>query len=144
LQDKTTLTLLFIVFIGGILRFYKLDWGEGLFFHPDEYHIVAAVERLNFPTHLNPEFFSYGSLTVYLIYLTKIFFNIHTTSFLVGRYLSATFSTLSLILIYKVSKKLFKDINLSLVVTFVAAITPGIIQQAHFTTPETFLTFWLL
>ena len=68
--------LLLIVFIGALLRFFKLDWGNGYFFHPDEYHLAAAVSRLSFPEQLNPGLFSYGSLSVYLIYFTKLIFNL--------------------------------------------------------------------
>ena len=64
--------LLGILFLGAVLRFYKLDWGEGNFFHPDEYHIAGAVSRLSFPSQMNPHLFTYGSFTVYLIYFTRL------------------------------------------------------------------------
>ena len=69
---KIKLAVIVILLLGGFLRFYKLDWGQGFFFHPDEYHIAIATDRLEFPTNLNPELFSYGSFTVYLIYFSKL------------------------------------------------------------------------
>jgi 4-amino-4-deoxy-L-arabinose transferase-like glycosyltransferase len=116
--------LLLIIFLGGFLRFYKLDWGQEFFFHPDEYHIGFAVNRLNFPENMNPELFSYGSFIVYLIYF------------------SALFSTATLISVYYICRQIFAQ-KYALLATFITAITPGLIQQAHFATPESILTFWL-
>jgi 4-amino-4-deoxy-L-arabinose transferase-like glycosyltransferase len=136
--------IVFILLVGAFLRFYKLDWGEGYFFHPDEYHITIAVNRLSFPTNLNPELYSYGSFTVYLIYFTKIIFNLKSSTFLIGRFYSALFSTLSILAIYKLSKELFKNTYFQISVAILISITPGLIQQAHFATPESTLTFWLI
>jgi hypothetical protein len=140
--NPTSFWLLLIIFLGGFFRFYKLDWGEGYFFHPDEYHIVAAVNRLNFPIQMNPKLFSYGSFIVYLNYFTKTIFG-NANPFLIGRFYSAFFSTLTIYLIYFISTKLFKERLPALIAALLAAITPGLIQQAHFATPESTLTFWL-
>lgn len=133
--------LILIVLWGGFLRFFKLNWGEGYFFHPDEYHIVGAVDRLHFPDRMDPQLFSYGSFSVYLIYFTRLL--IGGNSFLIGRFYSAFFSTLTLVVVYLITRKLFKKNLYQLLATLVVAVTPGIIQQAHFTTPESILTFWL-
>lgn len=140
------LPLIIIVLIGGFLRFYKLDWGSGYFFHPDEYHIAAAVDRLSFPSQMNPELFSYGSFTVYLIYFTKAIltsiFSHFSLAILIGRFYSALFSTLAIILIYLISRRLF-TVRCSLFTAMLYAALPGSIQQAHFATPESGLTFFL-
>lgn len=141
--------LLLIIFIGAFLRFYKLDWGQGLFTHPDEYHIVISVNQLSFPTQLNPHFFSYGTVTIYLIYFTEQFLNftlshLHTpNTFLLGRFFSALFSTLTLLLVYRISRS-FSDRRFAIVATGLAALAPGLIQQAHFATPESALIFFIL
>lgn len=138
-----------IVLIGGFLRFYKINWGDGYFFHPDEYHIVNSVNQLSLPNQMNPNFFSYGSFTIYLIYFTKLillklgFPANYSLVFFIGRFYSALFSTLSLVAIFFLTKRLIKKISISLLVTFLTAFTPGLIQQAHFATPESSLTFWL-
>jgi len=139
---KTKIALVAIILLGGLLRFYKLDWGEGHFFHPDEYHIAAAVDRLSFPFQMNPDLFSYGSLTVYLVYFTKMFLGA-TLPILIGRFYSALFSTLTILIVFLISKKLFKKRAYAYLAAFLTAITPGLIQQAHFATPESNLTFWL-
>src|SRR4030042_5306590 len=153
LRPKTGLVkflpILLIIFVGGFFRFYKLNWGENFFFHPDEYHIAAAVDRLSFPTNLNPELFSYGSLTIYLIYFSRLFLSLFNPSFenlspfLLGRFFSALFSTLTIINVYLISKRLFKNEKIILISTFLTSLIPGSIQQAHFATPESTLSFFL-
>ena len=136
--------LLLIILISGFFRFFKLDWGQGYFFHPDEYHLAAAVERLSFPRQMNPELFSYGSLTVYLIYFTKLLLAAigHTLpAIIIGRFYAALFSTLTIILVYLIARRLFP--KQALLAAALSATLPGLIQQAHFATPESNLTFWL-
>ncbi|HLE49247.1 MAG TPA: phospholipid carrier-dependent glycosyltransferase [Patescibacteria group bacterium] len=141
--------LIAIILLGGFLRFYKLNWGQGYYFHPDEYHIVIAVSRLS-SQNLNPQLFSYGSFIVYLIYATQKILVLtlphlsQISPFIIGRFYSALFSTLTIPIVYLVSKKLFKKKMLALATAFVMATIPGAIQQAHFLTPESTLTFFLL
>ncbi len=149
---KTYLILLAIILIGGFFRFYKLDWGSGLFTHPDEYHIVGAVDQLSFPTQMNPHFFNYGTVVIYLIYFTKIGLNFLLTitnyplilnTFLIGRFYSALFSTITIWLVYKICCLLFEK-KWALLAAFLTALTPGLIQQAHFATPESLLTCFIM
>lgn len=147
--DKPLFLLILITTIGAFLRFYKLDWGNGIFTHPDEYHIIASVNQLFFPNQMHPHFFSYGTFTIYLIYLIKqilLYLGYHIQDiniFLIGRFCSAIFSTLTIIIIYKISR-FFMNQRFSLVSSLLAALTPGLIQQAHFTTPESNLIFFML
>jgi hypothetical protein len=147
--SKRGLILLLILFLGGFFRFCKLDWGGGYFFHPDEYHIAAAVERLSFPKHLNPQLFSYGSVIVYLIYFTRLFFSLISAQFLklnpilLGRFYAALFSTLTIIFWYLITRLLIKDKSLAYLTALLVATTPGLIQQAHFATPESVLIFFI-
>lgn len=144
-RHKTILLVSSIIVFGAFLRFYKLDWANGLFTHPDEYHIVASVNQLSFPNQMHPHFFSYGTVTIYLIYFTKeflTFFNSHYSSFLIGRFYSALFSTLTIFIVYKISRTFLRK-EFSFLAAFLTAITPGLIQQAHFATPESVQTFFL-
>lgn len=148
LKNKILLLLTFITVIGATLRFYKLDWGNGLFTHPDEYHIANSVNQLSFPNQMHPHFFSYGTTTIYLIYFTKFFLSIINdkwsmiNAFLIGRFYSAFFSTCTILIVYKISRLFLKQ-NWSLLTSFLVALTPGLIQQAHFATPESNLIFFL-
>ena len=153
---NSKIILIIILIIGAFLRFYKLDWGEGLFAHPDEYHIVASVNQLSFPHQMNPHFFNYGTVVIYLIYFTKIALEFVSSSlnfhpsvinsflnpFLIGRFYSAFFSTLTIIVVYKICC-LILERKWALIASFLVALTPGLIQQAHFATPESLLTFFI-
>ncbi len=149
---KLKICLLLIICIGAFFRFYKLDWGNGLFTHPDEYHIVGSVDQLSFPNQMNPHFFSYGTVIIYTIYFTKeliLFINSHNSLFLIpnslfliGRFYSAFFSTFTILIMYYISR-FFLNKHFSLLPTFLVAITPGLIQQAHFATPESILIFFV-
>ena len=68
--NKTNLLLLVLIFIGALLRLYNLNWGAPFYFHPDERNIAAAISQLRFPEQMNPHFFAYGSLPIYVIYFT--------------------------------------------------------------------------
>jgi hypothetical protein len=150
---KKNIYIVIILLIGALLRFYKLDWGQGLFTHPDEYHIVGSVGQLSFPGQMNPHFFSYGTVTIYLIYFTQELFShlfsifnlqlLIPNSFLVGRFYSALFSTLTVLVVYRICNVIFSKKMFSLTAAFLVAITPGLIQQAHFATPESTLIFFI-
>ncbi|MCA9391878.1 glycosyltransferase family 39 protein [candidate division WWE3 bacterium] len=147
--------LLFILLIGAFLRFYKFNWGDGFFFHPDERNIAFGISNLNLEKgQFNPEFWAYGSLPIYIIYLiawvadklpiiktTLLDFN---TYILIGRLISALASTLIIFLIYKlVLRILHKNARrekFALLAALLVAFLPGMIQFAHFMTFETFLT----
>lgn len=151
---NTGLILVIIIILGAYFRFYKLDWGNGLFTHPDEYHIAAAASQLSFPDQMNPHFFSYGTVTIYLIYFTKLLFesiippilnlkSLILNPFLIGRFYSALFSTLTILLVHQISKMVLNT-RYALLAAALTALTAGLIQQAHFATPESNLTFFLL
>ncbi len=144
---KYKIAIILIIALGAFLRFHKLNWGDSLFTHPDEYHIVSSVNQLSFPNQLNPHFFNYGTVTIYLIYFTKLLITsvlqTDINVFLLSRFLSALFSTLTLIFIYQISRKIL-DTRYSLLATCLAATTPGLIQQAHFATPESIMIFFML
>jgi len=144
--------LLTIILLGAVFRFYKLDWGSGYFFHPDENLIATSVWQLSFPSQMNPHLFTYGTVTIYPIYFTRLFISTIASLFslepnlhplLIGRFYSALLSTLTILVVYLVVKQ-FLGKNWALISAFLVATTAGLIQQAHFATPETSITFFLL
>lgn len=157
MKKSQFLIIIFILSVGFSLRFYKLDWGEGIFSHPDEYHIVASVAQLSFPHQMHPHFFSYGTVTIYLIYFTQelikffssslqldsVLQNLILNSFIIGRFYSALFSTFTIFIIYKICAIFFTKRVFALIAAFLVAITPGLIQQAHFATPESTQIFFM-
>ncbi len=117
LFKSQTLVLVGLVAIGAYLRFTKLDWGEGWFFHPDERNIAGSVSQLNFPTQMNPHFYSYGTFPTYTYYFLTLLFSktgkfggdLFTRSILIGRGLSATASLLSIYLVWLIGSWLMID-----------------------------------
>jgi hypothetical protein len=182
-----------LMVIGGVLRFYNLMWGDGMFFHPDENNMAGSIAQMTPDKNLNPNFFAYGQFPLYLAYFSaqlQLFFSSllptfnptegaiyafklpDTTSILKPvpysmaifwlRFWSATFSTLTIGLVYNVIKLLIvkkehhsniKNIvqhftyNFAnpLIFPFTGALfvtfMPGLIQSAHFGTTEALLTF---
>src|SRR5574341_1278619 len=63
--------LLVIVAFAAVVRLAHINWDQGHFYHPDERAVASAVLRLSFkPMQLNPQFFAYGSLPIYLTKIT--------------------------------------------------------------------------
>jgi len=112
----TPLFLFILITVAGILRFYNLNWDLGNYFHPDERNIANAVSQISFFSQLNPHFFAYGGFTIYLYRLTGDFLvfitkNVSWTSNwgnidIIGRFFSALFSTLTIIPLYFLAKKI--------------------------------------
>ncbi|OGE37082.1 hypothetical protein A3E45_02200 [Candidatus Daviesbacteria bacterium RIFCSPHIGHO2_12_FULL_43_11] len=140
--------LFLITLIGGFFRFYNLNWDNFHYFHPDERNIAMAVSKIRFFSHLNPEFFAYGGLTVYLYRtLAEITAAVtHNTTWLsdwghislIGRFASAFFSTLTIPAIFFLGKKLFTT-GVGLLSALFFALTVSSIQSAHFSTTESIL-----
>lgn len=114
-------------------RFFCLNWGQGLFFHPDENNMATALSQLSFQ-NFNPHFFAYGQFPLYLGFFTLKIFGIANTfanSIYILRFYSAIFSLLSLFFLYQIYP--------SLLFVLLLIFTPGLIQLAHFGTTESLL-----
>ena len=146
--------LLFTVLIlGAILRFTNINWDSFLAFHPDERNIAWAVTRIHFFDQLNPQFFAYGGLPIYLyralgeavVFITKdpSWLTEWGKIAVIGRFVSALLSSISVLLIYQVATMYFSK-RTGLLSAFLLAFSPWAIQQAHFATTETMLVFFLL
>lgn len=142
-----------ILVMGAIFRFYNPNWDMGGYFHPDERNIAASVSRIKFFSQMNPGFFAYGSLPIYLYRATGDILN-HSSKEsdwvydwakinIIGRIWSAVFSSLTLIVIYKLTRKIF-DKKIALVALFLTAFTPFLIQTAHFAVTESMLAFYIV
>lgn len=148
-----------IVFIGIALRFYNFNWGDGFFFHPDERNIAFGVSNLNLDKgQLNPKFWAYGSLPIYVIYIIAWLIDkiplvaaspLNFDSYiLIGRLISALVSTAIIPFTYLIITRILKKKSFGVQVGLIGALwvtfLPGMIQFAHFMTFETFLTLQYL
>jgi 4-amino-4-deoxy-L-arabinose transferase-like glycosyltransferase len=144
------LWLIILTLVGAFLRFYNINWDKGLTFHPDERNIDAAVSRISFFDQLNPEFFAYGGLPIYLYravgeivyFITKDHSWLHSWGKIniIGRSFSALFSTLSIPAAYFLAKKLFNK-RVAILSAFFTTFTVAFIQTAHYGITESFLAF---
>lgn len=152
-RNRNVLLLIIIIVLGGILRFTNLNWDSYLAFHPDERNIAWAVTRIHFFDQMNPKFFAYGGLPIYLYraIAEAVAFIAKDASWLaewgkiavLGRYISAILSTISLYLSYRVGTLFFSP-AVGLLTALLLAFSPWAIREAHFATTETSLVFFLL
>jgi len=155
--------LIGVLFIGFLLRFYNLNWDKGYHFHPDERMITIVADKIRLPENdkewseiltsessLNPKFFAYGSLPIYLLRIVgdkaKIInheYGSYGKLNLVGRFLVILFDVGSILLIYIVGKKMFNWEVGSLGALFYSVCVFGI-QNSHFYTVDIILNFFVL
>ncbi len=179
---KFRLALALILIVSIILRFYNLNWSRSIVWHPDERNMAAAIEQMRLPEkltdlpsclsqlsivnslpaqtgqlrpcNLNPHFFAYGGLPLYLSFAGSVFYKSVTHLEFVKqinfqeatmslRILSALSSILSVYAVYLIGK-LFFSRQLSLLTSLLTAFIPSLIQSAHFGTTESLLGFFLL
>jgi len=198
-RHRIALGLALILVIGAALRFYGLNWDQGHHLHPDERAIVASVvpkigmpplrewpeffnpllageateERPNFfdpeTSPLNPHFFAYGSLPLYLLRLVAHLLSLLAplsrlltpwpslaealTTFgrssdydyltILGRVLAALAGTANIYLTYLVGKRAYSQRVGLLAATF-STFTVFQIQVSHFFTVDIFLNLFVL
>lgn len=145
--------ILFLIFlVGGWFRFNNLGWGGGFFFHPDENNIAISVSQLK-PPDFHPHFFAYGHLPGYLVYFTnQLVAGLKRGSFGEGvdfdqvvwglRFFSAMEGIFLIPLVFLIGRRIFKTRE-GLIAAGLVALTPGLIQAAHFGTTESLLTLIL-
>ncbi len=139
-------------------RLVGITWGLPYPMHPDERNMAVAVQSLKLSEQLNPHFFAYGQLPLYIAY-----FLVQVLSFILQgafkenisfesatialRYISVLSSWASLWIIYRILKDFFWEYfgKLSLIVCmFLFVFSPYAIQFAHFGTTESMLTSFYL
>lgn len=154
-HNSTNSLLLLLIILGSIFHFYNLNWGAPYYFHPDERNIASSVSQLRFPENMNPHFFAYGSLPIYAIFITGLLLSLFSTcqqfltgcsmqfadAIIIGRFYSALFSTLLILLMFFVGK-LLQSTRAGLLAAILTTFATGIIQYAHFATFEIWTTFF--
>lgn len=151
-----------ILLAGLFFRLYGLNWDSGFHLHPDERMLVMVTEKISLPENfssaftpessLNPKFFAYGSFPIYLLKLTSNIatyllrdplLSTYASINLVGRILSILFDIGTIILIFRLGRKIFSSATGLLASAFYAfCVFP--IQLSHFFAVDTFLTFFIV
>lgn len=154
-KKHTTIILLTFTLVGTFFRLYNLNWGAPFYFHPDERNIASAVSQLAFPEQMNPHFFAYGSLPLYVIFFTGLastFFSSCSQAFthchisfeqaiILSRLYSAFFSIALIPLLFFIGKRIYGE-KAGLLASGLATFSVGFIQFAHFGTTEMWLAFF--
>lgn len=150
---RTHWIVLTVTCVGAFLRFTNLNWDLGGRLHPDEALIVNGALTVKFFSQLSPGFHDYNGLTVYLLKAASlaaafVFRNPYWSVTpegvtLVGRFVSALFSTLSIPLVYVFGKQVWKK-EIGIIAAILFSFTPIVIQLSHFYTTESILIFLLL
>lgn len=163
------LSLLAILLLGAYLRFTGIDWDENYHLHPDERFLTMIETSIRcedshgdyFDTNkstLNPHnvrdangnqtfpFFVYGTLPIFLVRFIGETFNQtgYSQIHIVGRYLSGLFDLGTILLIFVIGKKTFKNEWVGIVSAAFYAFAPLPIQISHFFIVDNFTTFFTI
>lgn len=150
-QHKHIIAITGILIIAAILRFSGYNW-DGLYsLHPDERSIVFAIAKIDFlKGQLDPDFFAYGTLPIYLIKIISDFlkailpsFDIGSQYILIGRLISATAGVLSILFVYLLSNKLYGR-TVAVLSSLFLTLTVSQIQYSHFATVDVLLTLFII
>ena len=148
---RENIFLILVVFIGLLLRIYGINWDEGYHFHPDERMLMIVAERIRFFTQLDPDFFNYGSLPLYILkgisQLTDTIFKAHVATYdgmlYVGRSLSVIADLLVVVMIYRISRLLFDNKHAAVFSSLLYALAFFPIQNSHFFVVDVFLNLFI-
>lgn len=148
--EPEALFLAGILAVAIVVRFQGLNWDHGLMLHPDERNLATAAARLSYPDALIPDFHAYNGLSVYLPrllaeLLASLGFSSSTGVAEIAwasRALSALFSVATVYVMYCIAAAMFDGAS-ALLAAAVTAVTPGLVQAAHFGTTESALVLLL-
>lgn len=150
------LILVFVLMLGFLLRIYNINWDGSCCQHPDERAIIIFTLPLSFPKNindfllptstLNPHFFAYGNLPLYLLKgASSIAAGInpelitYSKMDLVGRGISVLADVITIFIIFKITLLLF-DKKTALFSAFIYSVSVLPIQYSHFYTADILLT----
>lgn len=148
--DLFSIAALIVMLLGGVLRFYDLDFGLPSNFHPDEVPKVNAVMRMVSQDTLNPQYFLHPSLLLYSTYFMNTLFHVfgmtgefRDTAFLAGRTVSALAGTVSIYLTYIIGRRLFTKTE-GLIASMLLAVFPLHVTCSRYLKEDALLTFFIL
>lgn len=142
MRNKQILILGILIFFAFGLRLYGVNWDQGFHLHPDERMLIMVAERIHFFDQLNPQFFNYGSLPIYLLKIGAEIINKtnYQQMLSIGRNLSIIFDLITILLIYKLSFFLLKEKKIAFFSSLFYSIAFFPIQNSHFFISDVFLT----
>ena len=161
--NRREILLVFLILLAAfVLRIWSIDWALPMLIHPDETEVVGRALRMAAAHRLNPDFFLYPSLNIYLnmglfgilyaishllgfvsspqdfqtLYLTD-----PTLFYVFARSSSAVFSTLTVGVTYLIARRMLaRPYAVLSAVLMAATFLP--VQQGHYATPDATLAFF--
>src|SRR3989304_4128646 len=123
-----------ILVLALILRSFGINWDQGYHLHPDERMLIMVAERIDFFKNLDPGFFNYGTLPIYLLKaVSQLFRKDNYEGMLqVGRCLSIFFDLVTVLFVWKTAKLLFKEEKIALFSSLLYTLSFFPIQNSHF------------
>jgi len=145
------LWLVVVVLLAAALRIVNINWDQHHHFHPDERAVTMAVMRLSFsPLQLDPDFFAYGSLPIYMAKVTSSvvawvdpWASSYDGIIYYGRLLSAVIGTLTVLLTMFLGARLY-DRRTGVLAAFLLGACVLHVQNSRFLTVDVILTFFVL
>ncbi len=146
-----------ILLIGAAFRFTGLNWDQGHNLHPDERFLVMVGTGITWPKNfleyldttkspLNPHnkgfnFYVYGTWPVVLVkFVSQIISKSGFDDFmLVGRHISALLDVIVVLIIFMLSKKIWKSWSVGVVSALLYSTFVLPIQLSHFFAVDTFM-----
>ncbi len=139
MNGKITQLLLYLMLLSGLILRYKSIWfGYPLIIHPDEPTLINTAAKILKNVDLNPHFFNYPSLIIYLqsLVIPRVHF------FLAGRIIASIFSVISLYVVYLIGRKLAND-KAGIFAAFTVAISPLHITNSAYVTTDIWVAIFL-
>ena len=156
-----SLIILLIFSISFSLRIYGINWDNGFLFHPDERQLLMLSNEMHFPkwselsyllnpniSPLNPQWFNYGTLPLYILEITNFFlsfftnFDVYKLRF-PARIISALFDSATVTLISIFALKYFGR-KTGFFTSFFSIFCVIQLQHSHFFVVDTILTFFIV
>ncbi len=152
--------LIGILLIGAFFRFTGVDWDEGYHLHPDERFLTmvetsiqpvdslkqyfdTAASTLN-PNNAGYTFYVYGTLPLFIVRYVAGWFGQsgYDQVNVVGRVLSGLFDLGTLVFVYLIGKRLYRNARLGLLAALFASLAVLQIQISHYFTVDNFANFF--
>lgn len=128
-----SLIFILLVPITFYTRFLNLNWDQDYGFHPDENNLWGASQRVKLFSQLDPDFYAYGGVPIYLYSFTH--------DKLVARGMSAALQVGIVFLLFVVGQEIGGP-AVGIFSALIGVVSAGLIQAAHYLTVESLLGFF--
>ena len=159
-----------IIIVSITLRIWGIDYDLPYIYHPDEPVSIAIAQNMFVNGDLNPHFFGYSSLPLYINALAYIPYyafgrlvNVFQTrsditplvsltmgvtkaplptSILLQRLISVCFGVGTVVLVFLIAKHITKKTSVGLLASWMMAVSPSIVAHSRLVTPNIYVVFF--